>query len=197
MTGSSTEVVQTGGLIVYSQPYASGNSMPTDSAWATAWGGSWVDKGFTQDGLNVNIGVDYTDVTVDQSVYALYTIGTAGDMHLVTNLAQLTMANLKEALGGNGTVSTVNAISGTRGHVDLALFGDVTVNFLTAGYDIYHPGDLEALRYVIWKGQARAAQQMSFQRTNKALVAYDVQAYIDTANSNRMLTARDVIPALP
>jgi hypothetical protein len=193
----STEVIQSGGLLVYTEPYSSGNSFPADSAWGTAPGGSWVDKGYTRDGLAVNMGMNYEDVTVDQVPYPIFSIGTSGDIHFVTNLAQITAPNLKEVLGGQGTISTVAAGSGTRGHTDLLVAGELSVNYLSVYYDIKHPGDNEGARFTLWKAQARANQAMTFQRTAPAQLAFDAQGFPDTANSSRIVTFRDVIPALP
>jgi hypothetical protein len=191
------EVVQTRGLKVYTEPYSSGNALPADSAYGTAWGGSWVEKGFSDGGLNVNMSMNYDDVTVDQSVYPIFTIGTAGDIHFVTNLVQLTALNLQQAIGGQGSIATVAASSGVRGRTTLAIDGTVNVNYITVGYDIRHPGDGEALRPIIWKGQARGNPQMSFTGTAKAAFPLDVQAYPDTANASRVMTWVDIIPALP
>jgi len=193
----SSEVIQTRGLLLYTEPYSSANVMPVDSAWGTAPGGAWVEKGYTDGGFNVNATMSYEDVTVDQNIYPIFTIGTSGDIHFVVNLAQVTAANLKEALGSQGTLSTVAAGSGTRGHTDLAITGDVTVSYITAYMDIRHPGDGEGLRPVIWKGQCRGNPTMQFAPGQKALLPLDIQAYPDTVNASRVLTWRDVIAALP
>lgn len=197
MAQDAAEVFRSGDLKVYAQAYNSALAFPADSAWGTAPGGSLVDKGFSNGGLDVHIAMTYDDQNVDQLIYPIFTIGTAGDVHLITNLLQITAANLQQSIGGQGTLSTVAAGSGTRGHTDLLIDGTVSVNYQQVYFDSKHPGDGEALRQMIWKGIAKGNPQLKLIRTAAAELVFDVQGYPDTANSNKIMTWRDVIAALP
>jgi hypothetical protein len=171
--------------------------MPSNSAWSSHPGGSFRDIGATDGGLNVSIGLEYADVTVDQLIDPVLIIPSARTIQVTTTLAQLTAANLKDAIGGNATLTTVAATSGVRGYID-ADVNPVLVNaYQTMYLDIKHPGDGEAIRIVVWKGQGRGAPAVAFTPTEKATLPFTMQAFPDGANSNRLLRWRDVAAALP
>lgn len=197
MVGIDQSEVQRGGdLIAYLQPYASGNAMPTDSAWGTAWGGAWVNEGASDGGLDVNINFTYDEQHTDQSLFAMFTIATAGEIHLQASLLQTTPQRLAKVIG-QGTISTVAAISGTRGHTDLLIDGTLVVSRLTGGFDSKHRADLEPVRTILWNAQAVGSQAMKFVRTAPVTLALDLQGYPDDLNAGRILTYRDLSAALP
>jgi hypothetical protein len=197
MAEDASEILRTGDLHAYDQAYGSGTSFPTDSAWGTSPGGSWGILGFTNDGFDVNISMTYDEQHVDQLIYPAFVIGTAGDIHLVTNLLQVTAANIQKAIGGQGSLSTTAAESGTRGHTDLLIDGTVNVNHRQVYFDAKHPGDGEAVRQVLWNAIMRGNAQMKLSRAAAAQIQFDAQGLPDTANGNKIMTWRDVIPALP
>lgn len=196
MTTTQSDVQRGGDLIAYLQPYASGNVMPADSAWGTAWGGSWVDEGASDGGLDVTINFTYDEQHVDQSLFPIFTIATAGEIHLQASLLQTTPQRLAKLLG-QGTVSTQAAASGVRGHTDLLIDGTLGVTRLTGGFDVRQRADLESLRTVLWNAQAVGSQALKFVRTAPTALALDLQGYPDDLNSGRILTYRDVSAALP
>lgn len=196
MALDQSEVQRGGDLLVYLEPYASGNVMPTDSAWGTAWGGSFVNEGYSDGGVDLNIAFTYDPQHVDQSLFPIFTIATAGEIHLVASLLQTTPQRLAKVLG-QGTVATVAASSGVRGHTDLLIDGTLGVTRLTGGYDVRQRSDLEGLRMLLWNAQAVGSQALKFVRTAPAPLALDLQGYPDDLNSGRILTYRDISAALP
>lgn len=195
MTGSATNVQQSRDFIMYEEAYASGNSMPTDSAWGTAWGGSWVDIGYTDGGLRFNVSTTFDDVKVDQSIDPVLTVATGRDIRLSGNMAEFTTANMKVATG-QGTSSTTAATSGVRGHTDLAFDATIALTYLTVGFDVHASGDGESFRPVAWRSQARSNPQVQFTATAKAAIPFEVECFPDPNNSNRILTLRKVLAAL-
>jgi hypothetical protein len=195
MSGSATNVQQSRDFVMYEEPYSSGNTMPTDSAWGTAWGGSWVDVGYTDGGLRFNVSVTFDDVKVDQSIDPVLTVPTARDIRLSGNMAEFTTGNVKVATG-QGTSSTTAATSGVRGHTDLAFDATLSLTYLTVGFDVHASGDGESFRPVAWRSQARGNPQVQFSSSAKAVIPFEVEAFPDPNNSNRILTLRKVLAAL-
>lgn len=194
MSGTGTNVQQSRDFVMYEEPYSSGNSMPSDSAWGTAWGGSWVDIGYTDGGLRFNVTTNFDDVKVDQSIDPVLTVATGRDIRLSGNMAEFTTSNVKLATG-QGTSSTTAATSGVRGHTDLAFDATIALTYLTVGFDI-HAGDGESFRPVAWRTQPRGNPQIQFSATAKATIPFEVEAFPDPNNSNRILTLRKVLAAL-
>jgi len=191
-------------MILYTEPWATANAVPADTiAWGTTWGGAWIDKGYTRDGLRFRMNVPRTNIQVDQVLDPVLRIPTSRELNMETNLAQVNATNLQEASGQPTTqVSTTAAASGTRGHTDLAILGTITDNFLTAGFDIQNPGDLEAVRLIGWKGIVLSEVQLNFQVTDAAQIAFNIGLVPDSGtagsiNPARIATFRDVLAALP
>src|SRR5262249_2405378 len=143
MSGNAANVQQSRDFLMYEEPYSSGNSMPSDSAWGTAWGGSWVDVGYTDGGLRFNVTDTFSDVHVDQQIDPVLTVATARDVRLSGNMAEFTTGNMKTATG-QGTSSTVAATSGVRGHTDLAFDSTILLTYLTVGFGVHASGNGES-----------------------------------------------------
>src|SRR5262249_10090050 len=144
MPGDQTQVVAGRNLIVYTEAWNAANTFPSNTiAWGTPWGGSWVDKGFTRDGLHVRLAVQRQDILVDQQVDPVLRIPTSRDITMETRLAQISMSNLSDATG-QGTPVT------TTGQVQLDISGTIIDQFITTGYDILNPGDNRPIRVVGW-----------------------------------------------
>lgn len=86
---------------------AEGATEPLETAVATAPdSGAWTDVGATSDGVTLSLELEYTEMTVDQSVDRIGSRLTARTMTLATNLAEVTLENLSFALNAGGTIST-------------------------------------------------------------------------------------------
>ena len=190
-------VLQSRDFGCFRQAYTSSNALPSDSAAQTSPGGSWVDVGGVDGGLDVRMSATYEDVHVDQNIYPIYTIGTNGDLHMVTNLAELTPQNL-QFVTGQGALTTVAAGSGTRGHTDLTISGTIAVNYFSVLYQIKNSaGDGEDIRILLRKAIMKGSPQPKFSGGSKAILPMDAQGYPDSANSDQVLVWRDIIAALP
>lgn len=197
MVGNAQQILQTRDIIAYIAAYSASLTFPTNSAWGTAPGGTWRDIGFTDGGLGFNVENQFENVTVDQSVDPVGVIGTGRNVRLSAQMAEFTMQNLKDATS-QGTLSTLAAQSGVRGHTELAFDNTINVNYLAVYFDAKHAlGDAEAMRFALWRGQVRSAVSGTINSGSKLVLPFEVQAFPDPNNSNRVLTARDVIAALP
>lgn len=197
MAGNSQNLFQTRDIAAYIAAYSAALTFPTDSAWGTAPGGTWRDIGYTDGGLGFNVENTFEDVLVDQSVDAVGVIGTGRNVRLSAQMAEFTMQNLKDATS-QGTLTTTPAASGVRGHVDLAFDNTIGVNYLAVYFDAKMAlGDGEPMRFALWRGQVRSAIAATISAASKVILPFEVQAFPDPNNGNRVMTVRDVIAALP
>lgn len=196
MAGSALNVVQSRDIVVFDAPYSASNAMPANSAAGTAWGAPYRDVGYTEGGVGFAIGTSYEDVNVDQEIDPIGVIASGRDIRIRASLAEFTLANLQAAVG-QGTLATVAAGAGTRGNTDLALSNTIAVAYRTVGFEVKHGlGDNEAIRVMAWRGQSRAAVEAAFAAGAKAVIPLELQAFPDPNNANRVMTIRDIIPAL-
>lgn len=197
MTVTPENVVQTRDIGVWEAPYSAAATFPANSAWGTSPGGTFRDMGATDGGVNVNIGIEYEEVTVDQLIDPVLIIPSGRNVTLEATLAEPTAANLNAALGGNMTLATTAASSGVRGYQDADLNPTLLNAYKTVYLDMKHPGDGEAIRILAWKAQGRGSPNVAFAPGAKATIPFTAQAFPDGANSNRIIRWRDVSAALP
>jgi hypothetical protein len=197
VAGNAQNVLQSRDILAYIAAYSSANAMPADSAYGTAPGGTYRDIGYTDGGLGFNVGMQFTDVPVDQSIDPVAVIATGRDVHLTAQMAEFTAQNLKDATS-QGSLTTVAAASGVRGHQSFTLDNTVGVNYLTVLFDVKMAlGDQESIRFAGWRGQVRSAVQATMSSAAKVVLPLDVQLFPDPNNSNRVLEIRDILAALP
>lgn len=195
MSFNAANILQTRDMVPYVAPYSSSNAMPADSAWGTYWGAPFRDMGGTDGGLGFSVETTFENVGIDQSIDPVGVIASGRNVRMSAQLAEFTTSNLKDATS-QGTISTVNAGAGVRGHTDLAFDNTVNVNYLTAGFDVKHSlGDLEPWRFMAWRAQVRSAISGTINAGSKLVLPFEVQAFPDPNNSNRVLTIRKVLPA--
>lgn len=182
-----TQVVAGRNIIVYTEPWATANNFPSDSIlWGTAWGGAWVDKGYTRGGLRVRMNVQRANILVDQVVDPVLRIPQQRDLQMITNLAQLNASNLADATG-QGSVTANGAT------MDLDVSGVIVDQYLTTGFDVLNPGDNKAMRVVGWKGFVQGDVELAFNVTEAAQIAFTVNVVPDTSSvPARLMKYRDI-----
>lgn len=191
-------------FLVYTVPWNATVTVPLDTvSYGTAWGtpagqtGAWVDSGYTDGGVQVSIAVDRGEIRVDQELDPVLRPATGRTTQFSTTLAEFTAANLKNA-AGQGTITTVAAASGTRGHDDLDVSSTIADNYIAAGMDFLHPGDNQAFRVFAWKCLPQGGVQATFNPQDKATVPFALNVFPDTStNPARIVKFRDISAALP
>lgn len=193
MAGTQTRVLATRDMIVYNAAYASTNALPADTVlYGTAWGAPYTDLGYTDSGLGISLSSDFADIAVDQEIFPVLKVPTGGTLELQTNLAEFTPANIKTATG-QGVITTV-AAGVARGHDDLDISGNPVLTYATVGYDMRHIGDSEAFRIIGWRGLPTGQVKSRVQANDKTVIDFTTTLVPDSANANRLLKIRDVIP---
>lgn len=199
-----TKILSGRNFKVYTATWNSTVTVPPDTiAYGTAWGtpagmtGAWAEAGYTDGGLTFAAEVTRGEIRVDQELDPVLRPATGRNLSMSTTLSEFTNANIK-ASTGQGTITTVAAISGTRGHEDLDISSTILDLYLAVGFDIQHPGDLEAFRVFGWKTLPGGGFSGTVTPEDKATIAFAASLLPDTSTSPaRIMKIRDVIPALP
>jgi hypothetical protein len=112
------------------------------------------------------------------------------------NLAEMSPSKIQLA-SGQGTLTSLAPIVGTRGHDDLAIGSLITDVFVSIGFDI-QTQDLEPFRIIGYRCQMSGSMAIDFTVDAKAMVPIEATLLPDTSVSPaRVAKIRDVIPALP
>lgn len=181
-------------MIVYTEPYSGSNAMPADSAYGTSPGGSWVNRGVTDGGMEVSIATTRGAINVDQYPDPVLRPVTGRSVTLKGNLAQFTDQALLVAVG-QGSVATVAATSGVRGHDEFTLTSTVSDSYYSALLDVQDPGDLEAIRTFVGYGLPSGTVNPKFGlATAAAMIPFEITAVPDPSTGN-ILKIRDIIQA--
>lgn len=197
-----TRVISGRNFKVYSAAWNATVTTPADTvAYGTVWGtpsgqtGAWSDVGYTDGGVNVSLTVDRGEIRVDQELEPILRPATGRTTTFETTLAEFTALNLKDA-AGQGTITTVAAGSGTRGHDDLDISSTIADIYRAYGLDFLHPGDNEAFRVFAWKCLPQGGVSAQFNPEDKATIPLALNAFPDTStNPARILKFRDLIAA--
>ena len=79
-------------------------AFPADPTTAPS-GSDWTDIGYSESGWTLDYDKTFEDVMVAEEIDPIFTIKTAQEVRISGELAQVSLANLKEAMGG-GTITT-------------------------------------------------------------------------------------------
>ena len=89
---------------------AEATAFPTDPT-TTPSSSDWTDIGYSESGWTLDYDKTFEDVMVAEEIDPIFTIKTAQEVRISGELAQVSLANLKEAMGG-GTITTGAPSSG-------------------------------------------------------------------------------------
>lgn len=197
MANDSTKIIATRDYAVRYAPYSSSNALPADTVlWDGAWGGGWIAPGYTNGGLHFSTEVARTDIRVDQELDAVLRPATSRSATMNCNLAQFSPALIAVATG-QGSVSPVAATTAARGHDDFILASTVVDAFYAIAFDI-RAQDLEAIRFVGWRGQTTGSPTFDITPEAGLQTPLNLTLFPDTSTSPaRIATIRDVIPVTP
>jgi hypothetical protein len=101
MAKSISEVMLGTGVLYIGDEAA---AFPTDPT-TTPSGSDWSDIGYSESGWTLDYDKTFEDVMVAEEIDPIFTIKTAQEVRISGELAQVSLANLKEAMGG-GTITT-------------------------------------------------------------------------------------------
>ena len=190
----STQIVATRDFAVRYAPYSASNALPADTIlWDGSWGGGWIAPGYTNGGLHFSTEVARTDIRVDQELDPVLRPATSRTAQMNANLSQFTPA-LTAFATGQGSVTSVAATTGARGHDDYILSSTVVDAFYAIAFDIRNQ-DQEAIRFVGWRGQTTGSPTFDISPEAALLIPLNLTLFPDTSVSPaRICTIRDISP---
>lgn len=177
MALTAGNIVLPGPVKVYIAPYSSSalEAAPASSvAYGTAWGGGWVEVGFTKGGAMLNAESEHLSVEVDQvnSPVADAIVAQRGTVTFAASEGTLT--NIKQALG-YGTI-TSGSTESTLG-VSAA---DYFPTYYTVGFEQYGPGadggDAWYRRVIVWKAKPSGSFELKADKAEEQVIAHTFEA---------------------
>lgn len=85
-------------------------AFPADPSTSPS-GSDWSDIGYSENGWTLDYDKTFEDVMVAEEIDPIFTIKTAQEVRISGELAQVSLTNLKEAMGG-GTITTGTPTTG-------------------------------------------------------------------------------------
>ena len=195
----STEIIFPGTNIrILSGVYgAASTDLPADTVdYAGSWPAGMTDLGYTKGGIINTLNRTIQDEYFDQDVDPVVQFTTQREIMMKTVLGQAQPSKLVTALG-YGTVTTVAASAGVRGHTDVDIAGGLPpINDIVPAFEIEMP-DGEAMRGIFYRAQVRASVSLDFKKDTTVNIPFEARAMRDTSGSNdRVLKLRKILAAL-
>lgn len=185
-------------MVVWRAPYVPGVDFPDiDVEWGDDWNEEAVDTewepvGYTQGGANLRMNTTRGSIRADQERDDLFQPITGRDIGLSGNLLEWTLPNIIGAYG-QGTLSGEAATETDRGYSRYSVASAPRDDYYSIGVDALHPGDDEAVRLLIPKGQPVGNVTTTLGTGDAAgLIAFDYQAL---PSSDGILEIVDIIAA--
>lgn len=190
MAYDATQVLFSRDYKFYTVNFSVNTALPNTNSvpWGNAWGNAgnmtspWVETGYLIGGMDFTTQVQRAEIRVDQELEPIGRPATGRDTRIKTGLAEFTANNILSATG-QGTVNTVASNVGVRGHIDWDMTSTVNTRYLAAGADILHPGNSEAVRVLIYKGQVLGSVALPVRASEPAVIPLELAALPDTTTS--------------
>jgi hypothetical protein len=168
--------------MVYIAPYSSSalEAAPTSSiAKGTAWGGGWVEVGYTKGGVVLQPNTEFLSVEMDQVNAPLVDYITKQTAEVTFAAGEATLTNIKQALGyGTVTAGSTESTLGVSGADGLATY--YTVGFECLANNV---GATRYRRAIIWKALPKGDFELKADKTEEQLVGYKFEARYESQAS--------------
>jgi hypothetical protein len=148
MPQTVNEILAGRDVICYTEPFLTANTFPADSAWGTSPGGSWVDQGWTKDGVAVRWRQQIQEYMVDQSLDPVVVIPLSRDLRFVATLGQVDMPALVVMTSTGTATGVASTASGTA---DFILTSAVSNQYFSIFFDIRNPATNDFAHFVGWR----------------------------------------------
>lgn len=162
-----------------------GEALPDDDvAYGTAWGGNWVNLGYTNAPLAVAYSNEKYQVMVEQLTAAVKKRITSEELAFETTLVELTGTNL--ALAFNGVATDTPAAVGQVGKTEVEAGGDTEVQVYTFGFEgeyVDASGDSFPVRMQIYRGTLVMGGNLEFSKSKEAGLPVRIDAEADTTKA--------------
>lgn len=183
-------------------PYSSTNTIPvTTTPWGEDWGTPvgqaqpWVDGGYTQGGLGFSAEITRGDIRMDQSLDPVLRPATGRTVNMTANLGEFDLESVTTATG-QGSVDTFTPATPDPGYNRWQMGLSVADNKFSVAFDIGHPGDDLPVWVLGWYVQPTGAETWNFGPEAAAVTPFNVTAFPDPSNGNRVATIYDMFTNL-
>lgn len=179
MTQTASNVVLPGPCLVYIAPYSSSSleAAPTSSiAKGSAWGGNWVEIGYTQGGVVGTPSTDFVSPDLDQVNAPIVDFITKQGLEVTFAAAEATLTNIKQALGyGTLTTGSTESTLGVSGRDGLPTYYTIGFECLANGL-----GSTRYRRLIVWKALPAGDIELKADKGEPMVVAYKFSARFES-----------------
>lgn len=163
-----------------------GETVPSENSvdYGDAWGGNWVEVGYTNSPVAWNVKRDEYDVKAQQVIGTLKRVATNEEHTLETTLIEVTPAHLQLAIGG--TASTTSAGAGQVGKDELVAGGEVLLDERAWGIEgmyVDSNGTAFPVRLFVWKATSVINGNLEFAKESEAGISLQIKALQDVSQS--------------
>ncbi len=169
---------------VYKAPV--GEALPDESTidYDEAWGGNWVDVGYTLQPLSMSYDRTLFDLMVEQVNGSVKRRVTDEKLMFETVLAEATPTNIQFGIGGS--VTTTAAGTSQVAYQELKAGGGLTLDELAWGFEGFYEnatGVKFPVRLFVYKANAILNGPLTFAKAAAAGVPLQIQALNDTTKT--------------
>lgn len=169
---------------IYKAPV--GEALPDETSvdYDEAWGGNWVNVGYTLQPLSMSYDRELFQLMVEQVNGAVKRRVNDETLMFETVLAEATPTNLSYAIGG--TVTTVAAGASQRAYQDLDVGGAIVIPELAWGFEGLYENSAGAqfpVRIFVYKATSILNGQLQFAKAAAMGVPIQISALNDTSKT--------------
>jgi hypothetical protein len=171
---------------IYYAPYGATIPDETTIDFDEAWGGTWVNLGYTVAPLTMQWDEEVFELEVEQLTNPVKGMKTKEGLVFETTLAELTAANLRLALGSTSTISTTAAGAGQKGYSQFAFGGEVNLPVYAFGFEGF---TLDAnnnklpKRIFVYRASFSLGGSLEFSKRAAAGIPLKIRAWADTTQA--------------
>jgi hypothetical protein len=175
MTQTVANVVLPGPCLVYIAPYSSSalEAAPANTITkGTAWGGNWVEVGYTKGGVALQLSTEAFAAEYDQANAPVHDFITKQGATVTFAAGEATLTNIKQALGygttTSGSTESTLGVSGTDG----------LQTYYSLGFEVLAPG-LSSTKYrraLVWKAKPMGDFELAGKKDEDQVVGYSFEA---------------------
>lgn len=175
-----TDILVTPATIYYAPV---GETLPDETSvgYGDAWGGNWVDLGYTLEPVSLSYETETFELEVEQITLPVRRVRTKETVMIETSLAEMTATNL--ALVVDGTATTTAAGVGQVGFDEILAGGSVDLSEYAWGFEGFRVTAANVrlpVRVFLYRGQAVLNGQLTFAKGAGVGIPIQIKALPDT-----------------
>lgn len=178
-----TDILVTPATIYYAPV---GEALPDETSvgYGDAWGGNWVDLGYTLEPVSLSYETETFELEVEQITLPVRRVRTKETVMIETSLAEMTATNL--ALVVDGTATTTAAGVGQVGFDEILAGGAVDLSEYAWGFEGFRVTAANVrlpVRVFLYRGQAVLNGQLTFAKGAGVGIPIQIKALPDTTQT--------------